>query len=106
MDNIQFNQLNMFRSVSKHASKHQAVTDTIVAFKNGITALNTKITAIETTSGEADLATAGVTTGKNQLQEALVQSTYSHISPTKAYAHSLGTNGEELKAQMDLSLTE
>ena len=89
MDNIQFNQLNMFRSVSKHASKHQAITDTIVAFKNGIIALNVKITAIQTTSGEADLAISGVTTNKNQLQEALVQSTHSHISPTKAYATSI-----------------
>lgn len=94
----------MFRSVSKHASKNQAITDTIVAFKNGITALNTKITAIETTSGEADLATAGVTTGKNQLQEALVQSTYSHISPTKAYAVSI--NDTTLEEQMNLSITE
>ena len=61
MNNIQFNQLNMFRTVSKHAANAQAITDTILAFKNGIIALNVKITAIQTTSGEADLAITGVT---------------------------------------------
>lgn len=104
MDNTQFNQLNMFRAVSKHAKKNQAITDTIVAFKNGIIALDVKITAIQTTSGEADLATSGVTTGKNQLQEALVQSTFSHISPTMAYA--LSINDTTLEAQMNLSETD
>jgi len=106
MDNTQFNHLNMFSTVLRHASKFQAITDLLVAFKNGILALKVKYTAIQTTSGEADLATSGVTTGKNQLQEALVQSTHSHISPQKRMPHSLGTSGEELKAQMDLSLTE
>ncbi|MBI3502286.1 MAG: hypothetical protein HY063_10880 [Bacteroidetes bacterium] len=104
MDNIQFNQLNMFRSVSKHASKHQPITDTIVAFKNGIIALNVKITAIQTTSGEADLAISGVTENKNQLQEALVQSTFSHISPTMAYAVSI--NDTTLEGEMNYSITD
>jgi hypothetical protein len=104
MDNIQFNQLNMFRAVSKHASKHQAITDTIPAFKNGIIALNVKITAIQTTSGEQDLAISGVTENKKQLQEALVQSTFSHISPTKAYAVSI--NNQTLEEQMNLSITD
>lgn len=104
MDNTQFNQLNMFRAVSKHAAKNQAITDSIVAFKNGIIALNTKITAIQTTSGEADLAISGVTTNKNQLREALVQSTFSHISPTMAYAISI--NDTTLEQQMNLSETD
>ena len=104
MDNIQFNQLNMFRAVSKHAKKNQAITDTIVAFKNGIIALDVKITAIQTTSGEQDLAISGVTTNKNQLQEALVQSTFSHISPTMAYA--LSINDTTLEEQMNISTTE
>lgn len=104
MDNTQFNQLNMFRAVAKHAANNQAITDTIVAFKNGIIALNTKITAIQTTSGEQDLAISGVTENKNQLKEALVQSTFSHISPTKAYA--LSINNTTLKAQMNLSETD
>ena len=106
MDNIQFNQLNMFRTVSKHAANAQAITDTIVAFKNGITALNVKITAIQTTSGEADLAITGVTANKNQLQEALVQSTFSVISPVKAYAVLLDPPDTTLEAQMDLSVSE
>ncbi|MBI4931009.1 MAG: hypothetical protein HY841_09625 [Bacteroidetes bacterium] len=104
MDNTQFNQLNMFRAVSKHASKHQAITDTILAFKNGIIALNTKITAIQTTSGEQDLAISGVTTNKKQLQEALVQSTFSHISPTMGYAVTI--NDTTLEEQMNLSITD
>jgi len=104
MDNIQFNQLNMFRAVSKHASNSQLITNTILAFKNGITALNVKITAIQTTSGEQDLAITGVTTNKNQLQETLVQSTFSVISPVKAYAVSI--NDTTLEAQMNLSVTE
>jgi hypothetical protein len=106
MDNIQFNQLNMFRTVSKHAANAQVITDTILAFKNGITALNVKITAIQTTSGEADLALTGVTTNKNQLQEALVQSTFSVISPVKAYALLLDPPDTTLEAQMDLSVTD
>ncbi len=106
MDNIQFNQLNMFRTVSKHAANAQEITDTIVAFANGITALNVKITAIQTTSGEADLAITGVTANKNQLQEALVQSTFSVISPVKAHALLLDPPDTTLEAQMDLSVTE
>jgi predicted nucleic acid-binding Zn ribbon protein len=104
MDNTQFNHLNMFRAVSKHASNNQAITDTILAFKNGIIALNVKITAIQTTSGEQDLAITGVTTNKNQLQETLVQSTFSVISPVKAYAVSIGDT--TLEEQMNLSVTE
>ncbi|MBI4931192.1 MAG: hypothetical protein HY841_10550, partial [Bacteroidetes bacterium] len=104
MDNTQFNHLNMFRAVIKHATKFQTITDLINAFKNGILALKVKVTAIQTTSGEADLAISGVTTGKNQLQEALVQSTFSHISPTMAYATSI--NDTTLEAQMNLSLTD
>ncbi|HLG34762.1 MAG TPA: carboxypeptidase-like regulatory domain-containing protein [Bacteroidia bacterium] len=104
MDNTQFNQLNMFRAVSKHAANNQLITDTIVAFKNGITALNVKITAIQTTSGEQDLAISGVTTNKNQLQETLCQSTFSVISPVKAYAVSI--NDTTLEAQMNLSVSE
>lgn len=106
MNNIQFNQLNMFRAVSKHAANSQEITDTILAFKNGIIALNVKITAIQTTSGEADLAITGVTTNKNQLQEALVQSTFSVISPVKAYAVLLDPPDTTLEAQMDLSVTD
>lgn len=106
MNNIQFNQLNMFRTVSKHAANAQAITDTIVAFKDGITALNVKITAIQTTSGEADLAITGVTTNKNQLQEALVQSTFSVISPVKGYAVLLDPPDTTLEEQMDLSVSE
>jgi len=104
MDNTQFNHLNMFRAVSKHASNNQAITDTILAFKNGIIALNVKITAIQTTSGEQDLAISGVTTNKNQLQETLVQSTFSVISPVKAYAVSIGDT--TLEEQMNLSVTD
>ena len=104
MDNIQFNQLNMFRAVSKHASNSLAITNTIPAFANGITALNVKITAIQTASGEQDLSIAGVTENKNQLQEALVQITFSVISPVKAYAVSIANT--TLEEQMNLSLTD
>lgn len=107
MDNIQFNQLNMFRAVSKHATgtpANVAITNSILAFKNGITALNVKITAIQTTSGEQDLAITGVTTNKNQLQETLVQSTFSVISPVKAYAVSI--NNTTLEEQMNFSITD
>jgi len=107
MDNIQFNQLKMFRTVIKHATgtpANTAITNSLAAFKNGITALGAKITAIQTTSGEQDLAITGVTTNKNQLQETLVQSTFSVISPVKAYAVSI--NNTTLEAQMNYSLTD
>src|SRR3990172_6983440 len=107
MTNTQSNQLNMFRTVIKHATGTAAtlaITNTIPAFAAGIGALSVKVSAIQVTSGEQDLAITGVTTGKNELQEALVTVTYSVISHVKAYAVSI--SNPTLEAQMNLSLTD
>ena len=104
MDNIQFNQLNMFRAVSKHAAKYQAITDTILAFKNGIIALNTKIAAIQQTSGEQAQSISGVTTDKKVLQDALCEITFSVIAPIRAFA--IVNNNNTLAEQMNLSLSD
>ena len=107
MTNTQSNQLNMFRTVIKHATgtaANLAITNTIPAFAAGIGALSVKVSAIQVTSGEQDLAISGVTTGKNELKEALAVVTFSVISPTKAYAVSI--NDTTLEEQMNLSQTE
>lgn len=104
MTNTQHNQLDMFRTVSAHASNNQAITNTVVAFANGIAALNTKIAAIQQTSGEQAQSISGVTTDKSVLQDALCEITFSVIAPVKAYA--IVNNNNTLAEQMNYSLTD
>ncbi len=104
MTNTQHNQLDMFRTISTHASNNQAITDTILAFANGIIALNVKITAIQQTSGEQAQSISGVTIDKKVLQDALCEITFSVIAPIRAYA--IVNNNNTLAEQMNLTLSD
>ena len=98
----QSDHLDMFRAVSKHASDNQAITDTMVAFKNGITDLDGKITAIEDASGEHQQRITGVAKEKQDLRIVLCEVTYGVISPVKAYA--FFSNNRKLEEEMAYSL--
>ena len=102
MDDKQSDHLDMFRSVSKHGSDNQATTDMVVAFKNGITLLNGRITAIEDASGEHQQRITGVATGKQDLRIVLCEMTFGIISPVKAYAYAI--NNKKLEEQMNYTL--
>ncbi|MBI3502976.1 MAG: carboxypeptidase regulatory-like domain-containing protein [Bacteroidetes bacterium] len=101
MNNIQHNQLDMFRAVSLHASTYQNITNSISAFANGINALNAKIASIEQTSGEQAQALTGAAKDKSAFRTTLIDMTYASITPVKAFA--LANNNQTLAAQMKYS---
>lgn len=104
MEDKQSDHLDMFRSVSKHASDNQTITDTVVAFKDGIIELDGIIAAIEGVSGESQQKITGVATGKQDLRIVLCETTFGVISPVKGYAFK--NNLPELRAQMSYSLSD
>jgi len=104
MNTDQSNHLDMYNAVIKHCTDNQPITDTILAFKNGITALTVKVTSIQTTAAGQEEIISGEVLTKEELHEILIQITFSTIQPVKAYAAS--TNNHALEKKMDYSLSD
>lgn len=104
MTKKQKNELDSYDAILKLASKKQAITDTVPMFKDGIIALEGVVKEIRKTSGEQSQPTTGVTKDKSGLRDTLDATTYSIISPARAWA--ISEKNLELSEKLNFSQSE